>query len=172
MKKTRNPMAGRHAVGQQTARLGSIRGGQSVSARPITASRNPQRPVAPVRTDSADTSRDIERIISRPENQLSNPYGVVRVPAPANQNYSQKAGLPAKGIRGSSHGGYEITDVGCANTRTTDDMLAAVGEPRRPQGYNDVNYFRGGGKKQAGRPGNPSRNATPKENARVRQTGY
>lgn len=173
--RTSNPNVGTHGAGGQLARPGTISGSQRapVGNRPITASRNPQRPVAPVRSD-AETSSNIERIISRPENQLSNPYGVVRVPAPANQTNqrTQVAGLPAKGIYGTGHGGYNVTNVGCGNTATTQESLDAVGEPRRPQGYNDVNYFRGGGKKQAGRPGNPSRNTSAKENARMRQTGY
>ncbi len=131
--------AGRHATGGKLARPGSIRSGQSVSARPITASRNPQRPVAPVRSD-AETSSNLERIISRPENQLSNPYGVVRVPAPANQTNqrTQVAGLPAKGIYGSGHGGYNVTNVGCGNTQTTKEALAATGDTL-PGGYNSIN---------------------------------
>jgi hypothetical protein len=171
-KKGRNPMIGRHAVGGQLARPGSIRSGQSVSARPITASRSDMRPRAPVLANQAETSRDLQRRISGQSPQpFTDRGGAATLPAPANRNYSQKAGLPAKGIFGTSHGGSEITHLGCANTETTDDMLAAVGEPRKPKGYNSIiSGHPGGIKKQAGRPGNPSRGTSAKENARLRQT--
>jgi hypothetical protein len=169
-KQGRNPMAGRHAVGQQLARPGSIRSGQSVSARPITASRAAMRPEPGVLANQAETSRDLQQRIDRnPQPFIKG--GAATLPAPPNRNYSQKAGLPAKGIFGTSHGGSEITHLGCANTETTDDMLAAVGEPRKPKGYNSIiSGHPGGIKKQAGRPGNPSRGTSAKENARLRQT--
>ena len=173
-RKNKQSECGSHGAGGQLARPGTIAAVSAIGRkRPITASRNPQRPVAPVRSD-AETSSNIERIISRPENQLSNPYGVVRVPAPANQTNqrTQVAGLPAKGIYGTGHGGYNVTNVGCGNTQTTKEALAATGDTL-PGGYNSINNFRGSGsKRQAGRPGNPSRNTSAKENARMRQTGY
>jgi hypothetical protein len=168
-KQGRNPMAGRHAVGQQLARPGSIRSGQSVSARPITASRTAMRPEPGVLANQAETSRDLQQRIDRnPQPFIKG--GAATLPAPANRNYSQKAGLPAKGIFGSGHGGSEITHVGCGNTATTKESLAATGDTL-PKGYNSIiSGHPGGIKKQPGRPGNPSRGTSAKENARLRQT--
>jgi hypothetical protein len=174
-KKGRNPMIGRHAVGGQLARPGSIRGGQSVSARPITASRSDMRPRPPVLANQAETSRDLQsRISGQSPQPFTDRGGAATLPAPANRNYSQKAGLPAKGIFGSSHGGSEVTHIGCGNTETTADMVAAVGGGMPSgKGYNPANNFRGtSGKRQAGRPGNSSQHTSAKEDRRLRQTGY
>jgi hypothetical protein len=169
--RTSNPNVGTHGAGGRTARPGSIRGGQSVSARPITASRSDMRPRAPVLANQAETSRDLQRRISGQSPQpFTDRGGAATLPAPANRNYSQKAGLPAKGIFGSSHGGSEITHVGCGNTATTKEQLAASGDTL-PKGYNSIiSGHPGGTKKQAGRPGNPSRNTSARENARMRQS--
>lgn len=96
---------------------------------PITSSRPNLEPQAPVRSNAADTSRDAERIVSRNANQLSNPYGVVQTPAPANQNFrkAQTAGLPSSRTYGSAKGGYNVTEVGCDNTSLSADEMSAIG---------------------------------------------
>lgn len=100
-------------------------------------------PQAPVRSDAADTSRDAERIISRNQNQLSNPFGVVNVPAPANRNNPNPYGQPAKTLLPKVAGAQNKTNV-----MSEAEMFAAVGEPRAPRGYNEVND---GGKIRANR---------------------
>ncbi len=127
--------AGRHATGGKLARPGTIRGGQSVSARPITDSRPEMKPRPPVLTD-ANTSRAAQGLVSRPPQPFDNPYSAKNVPAPVNQTNqrTQVAGLPAKGIYGSGHGGYNVTNVGCGATATTKEALAATGYDSKPKG--------------------------------------
>jgi len=111
------------------------------------------RPRPPVLSDAADTSRDAQKQIMQPAQPFANPYGTVNVPAPVNQNFgrAQVAGLPAKNLNPKKAGGQITQDYSvCRGTDTTDDMLAAVGEPRPPKGYNDVNYFRGAGSRKVG----------------------
>jgi hypothetical protein len=89
----------------------------------------------------------------QPAQPFANPYGTVNVPAPVNQSFgkTQLAGLPAKGLSPAKAGGQIANSYSVhKGTETTDDMLAAVGETRNPKGYNDVNYFRGGGSRKAG----------------------
>ncbi len=169
-----NFIPGRHAVGGQLARPGTPRGGQSapVGNRPITASRPEHRPRPPVLFDAADTSRDAQKLIVRPPQPLDNPYGAKNVPAPANRNYSQKAGLPARNLHGgAAHGGSEITQVGCGNTSLSKDEMAAVGYgPNETKGsWSIISGQPTGGKKQSGRPGSSSRGTSGAENRRVRQ---
>ena len=172
--KDSNPNAGRHGAGGKLARPGSIRGGQSVSARPITASRNPQRPVAPVRADAADTSRDIERIISRPENQLSNPYGVVRVPAPANRN---SAGHRRRGFR-QRESTAQVTAVISHSRRLREHAnnkraLAATGDTL-PKGYNSIISGASWRDQETGRKARQPKpqHVCKRKSRRLRQTGY
>jgi hypothetical protein len=174
----RNPMAGRHGTGQQSARPGSIRGGQSEPAGNkgggITGSSTRMQSRPPVLSNQAETSRTAQRMIPRPPMPFENPHGAVNVPAPVNRNASHPYGLPAKTLLPKTAGANLVSNHASIHngTATTDDMLAAVGEPRRPSGYNDVNYFRGAGKRQSGRPGNSNTNTSKRENARVRQDGY
>jgi hypothetical protein len=112
-----------------------------VQGQPITGSRTDMRPRPPVLSDAADTSRDAQKQILQPPQPFANRRGAEQTPAPANASFgrTQVAGLPAKNLRGgSSHGGSLVTHIGCANTETTDDMLAAVGEPRKPKGYQSI----------------------------------
>ena len=75
----------------------------------------------------------------QPPAPFANPQGTVNTPAPPNRNYRQSAGSPAKKIFGTSRGGSDITDIGCASAaETSQDMLDAVGEPRLPKGYNSI----------------------------------
>lgn len=142
MNKTTN--AGRHATGGQLARPGVSRRGQAEPAgnkgAGITGARPQNSPRPPVLTNQATTSEGAQRMIPRPPAPFDNPNGAVNVPAPVNRNFggAQKAGLPAKGIYGTSHGGSTVTHVGCANTETTDEAFRAVGEPRKPKGYNSI----------------------------------
>jgi hypothetical protein len=132
--------------------------------QPITASRNPQRPVAPVLTDAADTSRDAERIISRPENQLSNPYGVVRVPAPTNPAY-RSTGDPRERVNNGK-------PIGCANTQATEDEMLSVGytlaEIRKARGDRERENISGHRPRQVGKPGSRNSDTSARENSRMR----
>ncbi|MGA8872474.1 MAG: hypothetical protein WB460_15105 [Candidatus Acidiferrales bacterium] len=97
---------------------------------PITGAKPENRPAPNVLTNAADTSRDAEKLISRPPSPFANPYGVVNVPAPSNDNFRryQTAGLPAKERYGTPRGGYNVTDASVhSSTRTTKDEMAAVG---------------------------------------------
>jgi len=175
-KQGRNPMAGRHAVGGQTARPGNIRGGQGEPAgnkgggitgvsrsSPIRT----QVPRPPVLSNQAETSRTAQRMIPRPPMPFENPMGSVNVPAPTHRGY-RSTGHPKELID-------KKTNVGCANTSLTADEMAAIG-----YGPNDTKgtwslisgHATKNNPRQAGRPGNASRNTSARENARVRQTGY
>lgn len=172
-KQGRNPMAGRHAVGQQTARPGSIRGGQSepIGNRPITSSRPAMRPQTPVLGNQAETSRTAQRMVLRPPMPFANPGETVNVPAPAHKTFKQGISYENRSAVNAKPQSYG-THVGCANTSTTDDMLAAVGERRVPKGYHPlISGNPLGGRKQSGRPGTSSKGTSGRENARVRQRG-
>jgi hypothetical protein len=174
----RNPMAGRHGTGGQTARPGGIRGGQAEPQgnRPITASRPAMRPEAPVLSNQAETSRTAQRMIPRPPMPFENPHGAANVSAPVNRNASHPYGLPAKTLLPKTAGANLVSNRASIHngTETTQDMLDAVGEPRKPSGYNSImsGFPTSGAKRQAGRPGNASTNTSKRENARVRQDGY
>jgi len=170
-KQGRNPMAGRHAVGGQTARPGSIRGGQSEPASNkgggITGSRTNMVPREPVLSNQAETSRDIAKRILRAPQPFTNTGGAATLPAPTHRGY-RSTGDPKELID-------KKTNVGCANTSLTADEMAAIG-----YGPNDTKgtwslisgHATKNNQRQSGRPGNTSRNTSARENARVRQTGY
>jgi|SRR5579872_3444861 len=178
MKKTqgRNPNIGRHATGQQTARTGSIRGGQSEPAgnkgggitgvsrsSPIRS----QAPRAPVLSNQAETSKTAQRIIPRPPMPFENPMGSLNVSAPTHPAY-RSTGNP-KELN------YKKSNVGCANTSLTAEEMRAVGyEPNDTKGTWSLisGHATKNNQRQAGRPGNTSRGTSARENARVRQTGY
>ena len=185
MKKPSNTMVGRHGVGGQTARPGGIRGGQAEPAgnkgggitgvSPASPSRSMKaRP--PVLTDQARTSAGAQRIIPRPPMPFENPHGSANVPAPANRNFqkAQTASLPSKGMYGTAKGGNNVSEVSILKgTETTPDMLAAVGEPAKPKGYNSIiSGYPTKPARQVGRPGNSNTGTSRRENARMRQTGY
>ena len=174
--KGRNPMAGRHSVGGQTARTGSIRGGHSEPASnkgggitgvsrssPIRT----QVPRAPVLSNQAETSRTAQRIIPRPPMPFENPMGSLNVPAPTHRSY-RSDGNPRE-LRDQK------SNVGCANTSLTADEMAAVG-----YGPNDTKgtwslisgHATKNNQRQAGKPGKSNQGTSARENARVRQTGY
>ena len=187
----RNPMAGRHATGGQTARPGGIHGGQAEPASnkgggitgvsrssPIRT----QAPRPPVLTDQARTSAGAQRIIPRPPMPFENPQGSLNVSAPVHPYFNtQKSKDNVYFDKGSpvdpnqKAGGYKATSASIHNgTATTDDMFAAVGEPRAPKGYNPINsgFPTRGNQRQAGRPGKSNQGTSARENARVRQTGF
>jgi hypothetical protein len=171
--RTSNPNVGTHGSGGQLARPGAIGGSQAEPRgnRPITASRSAMRPQPGVLANQAETSKDLqERIDRNPQPFIK--QGAATLPAPSNTTFKQGISyerVTPVNAKTQSYG----THIGCGNTATTDDMLADVGEPRLPKGYNEINNYRGSaGKKQAGRPGNSSKGTSAKENRRVRQTGY
>ena len=108
--------------------------------QPITASRPAMRPESPV-LSGPETSSDAQRTIRRPPAPFDNPNSALNVPAPTNRNFqkAQTAGLPAKGLSGTAKGGYNVTEHSVhKGTETTQDMFDAVGEPRKPKGYNSI----------------------------------
>lgn len=94
----------------------------------FTGSKGNMRPRPPVRTNAADTSRDAERIISRPPMPFENPFGPANVAAPKGYSGSGRdyAGVNSPGARGKA-GGYSAQNIGCANTSLTPDEMAAIG---------------------------------------------
>lgn len=150
--KGRNPMAGRHAVGGQLARPGTIRGGQAepVGNSSHTASRpsvSMKRPYVP---DAKDTSLDAERMIAEAPTPFKNKMTAAQMPVGRMPSgVAHPYGLPAKTLSPKTAGARIEQHVGCANTETSDDMLAAVGEARKPRGYTALNSgFRTGGGKR------------------------
>ena len=106
--------------------------------QPISGGAGQFRPRPPVLTNQATTSSDAQQITSRPASPFDNPYGSVNVPAPTNANDSHPYGNPAKTLLPKQAGARVEQYVGCGDTRTTKDMLDAVGEPRIPSGYNSI----------------------------------
>jgi hypothetical protein len=109
--------------------------------RPVTGATPAMQSRPPVRS-SVNTSTDTERTIMRPENQFSNPYGVVKTPAPTSNYVNTRRSKSNVYYDGGSPvdpnqkaGGYAVTHVGCANTQDTN--YAATND-RKPRGYNSI----------------------------------
>ena len=100
--------------------------------KPITGAKPAMTPRPPVLSDAADTSRDAQKMVSRPPMPFENPYGTKNVPAPVNPAY-RSTGSPKELVNNGSNR-HSIHN----GTETTEDMLAAVGEPRTPKGYNSI----------------------------------
>jgi hypothetical protein len=111
---------------------------------------------------------------------FENPMGAVNVPAPTHPYFNTRKskdnvyydkGSPVN--PNQKAGGYKATSASILNgTATTDDMLAAVGKPRKPSGYTPLisGFPTSGGRRQAGMPGtNTNRKTSGREKARVRQ---
>ena len=178
---TRNPMKGRHSVGQQTARPGSIRGGQGAHvANGVGTGHNqktgvsrssPSRTMAPrpgVPANQADTSRDLMRRLSGKAPQpFTNQGGAATLSAPTNPAY-RSTGKPRELVENGTH-------VGCANTSLSKAEMAALGyganDTKSPWSIISGNPTRNN-QRQAGRPGNVNKGTSSRENARMRQTGY
>jgi hypothetical protein len=168
---TRNPMAGRHAVGGKTASPGSIRGGQSATARPITASTKNMTPKPGVLANQAETSLDLQNRIMKAPQPFTNKGGAATTPAPTHSSF---------GSTGSAREGQERYGGGNkhsvhSGTSLDAEMMAAVGYgPKATRSDNPIisgNPFKGN-QRQAGRPGNVNKGASAKDSQRVRQTGY
>lgn len=107
---------------------------------PITGGRTAMQPRPPVLTNQATTSADAQRQVNQPPAPFANPYGPRNVPAPPNRAASHPYGKPAKNLLPKQAGARMERSIGVGATgNTTPDMLAAVGEPRLPKGYNPVN---------------------------------
>jgi hypothetical protein len=106
---------------------------------PKSGARPDMRPRPPVLSDAADTSRDAQKLVRRPPSPFDNPYSAVNVPAPPNAGFSraQRPYGSTAGIR--PRAGLATQPHSVPRAGTTPDMLAAVGEPRLPKGYNPVN---------------------------------
>lgn len=100
--------------------------------QPITGSRTAMQSRKPVLANQAQTSRDAQKIVRRPPAPFDNPTGGLKTPT-GRLNYK------SLGI------GYEVQSSGPKPQRygspvmSDKEMLAAVGEPRKPGGYNQVN---------------------------------
>jgi hypothetical protein len=166
---TRNPMAGRHAVGQQMARPGSIRGGQSATARPITASTKNMTPKPGVLANQAETSLDLQRRLSGKAPQpFTNRGGAATLAAPAHSGFGS-TGSPREGVQ--RYGGGNKHSVHSGTSLSAEDMAAVGYGPKDTRGSGPIisGYPTSGGKRQAGRPGNVNKETSAKDNARVRQ---
>jgi hypothetical protein len=101
--------------------------------QPITGSRPEMKPTANVLTNANTSSSDAQRQIRRPPAPFASPNNAKNLPAQSNR--SQIAGLPAANLHGgSAHGGYNVTHVGCTNTRLSAEERAAIGELSAPSG--------------------------------------
>jgi hypothetical protein len=99
-----------------------LQNGKSLSPRagfnPKTAARPAMQPRTPVRS-SPETSSDTERQIRQPAQPFANPQGTVNLPAPTHPGFRSTGG-PKELVD-------KFKDVGCKDTSTTDEMMAAVG---------------------------------------------
>lgn len=94
-----------------------------------------RRPFVP---NAKDTSADVQTMISEPPAPFKNNLTAANVPAPPNRAAEHPYGLPAKELLPKTAGARVEQQLHCGDTQTTDDMLAAVGEPRLPRGYYSV----------------------------------
>ena len=170
--KGRDPMKGRHAVGQQTARPGSIPRGQGArTANGVgtgynqqTASKSAMRPKAPVLTNQATTSEGAQRTVRRPPMPFADPQGSLNVPAPRSRDY-RSDGSPSELRDRPKH-------VGCANTSLSAEEAAAVGyDPSDTKGTWSLisGHATKNNPRQAGKPGSRNSNTSARENSRMRQ---
>jgi hypothetical protein len=175
-------MKGRHAVGQQMARPGSIRGGQGAHAangvgtghnqKTGVSKSSPSRTMAPrpgVPASQADTSRDLQkRLTGKAPQPFTNTGGAATTAAPTHPAYRSN-GNP-KELNYTISNRHSI----CNGTDMSADMMAAVG-----YGKNDTKgtwslisgHATKNNQRQAGQPGtNTNRKTSSRENSRMRQT--
>src|SRR5438270_8825007 len=165
MNKTMN--AGRHSVGQQMARPGSIRPGQGAHTSGLTpgTGHNPKTGVSrssPSRTmqprpgvlaNQADTSRDLQRrLTGKAPQPFTNADGAATLQPPTHPQF-RSTGNP-KELN------YEISTKHsiCKPYGLSADEKAAIGESDSTfpsKGYNPINngFQHGTGKRQSGKPG-------------------
>lgn len=123
--------AGRHATGEQLARVGS-----HATQRPDTVTPNTgvspsspsrsMRPIPPVLTDQY-TSEGAQRIISRPPSPFDNPHSSVNVPAPANPSARYSGDNATEGR--TRWGGSSSASVHNGTSLTREEMAAIGYEP-------------------------------------------
>src|SRR4051794_13419316 len=122
------------------------RSGKALTPRtgfnPQTASTSAMHPRASVLTDANTPSRDIQRLVSRPAMPFENPQGSLNTPAAASQKFRSinPYGTPAAGLKpGAASRADNITNIGCGNTETSDDMMAAIGyAPKSTRSSNPI----------------------------------
>ena len=177
MNKTTN--AGRHSVGQKTARPGSIRPGQGssgsvvgtgVNAKTGVSRSSPSRTMQPrpgVLANQADTSRDLmKRLTGKAPQPFTNEGGAATMKVPTHPLFRSTGA--AKELN------YEISNRHSIHngTKMSAEMMAAVG-----YGPNDTmssesiisgNPTRGN-RRQAGKPGSRNSNTSARDNSRMRQ---
>lgn len=104
---------------------------------PISGGPGQFRPTKPVKSTS-NTSSDAERQIMQSAAPFANPHGTVNVPT--GRVDMSRLGIPYTDPKPVNARPQNIgKHVGCASAANTSaDMLAAVGEPRLPSGYNPI----------------------------------
>jgi hypothetical protein len=167
--------SGRRAVGESLARVGNIPGGQSAPSgnRPITASRPAMRPQPGVLANQAETSRDLERRLTKSPQPFTNEDGAATLPtgrldmSTLGIPYNVMADVNAKPQSYGKH-------VGCGNTSeiNSDAVGYSRAELMAARGYREQHGVAGrpGSARQAGMPGTKNANTTARANARMRQT--
>lgn len=103
--------------------------------KPITGSRPAMRPTPNVLSDSAATSRDAQKLVRQPSAPFQSRNNSVNVPAPVNRAAAHPYGSPASGVKPRNWTAAQPV----SKPMSTSAMLAAVGEPRLPKGYNPIN---------------------------------
>lgn len=107
--------------------------------KPISGGAGQFRPTPPVLSNQATTSADAQRVVRQPPQPFQNAVGAAELPAPTNRNAAHPYGTPAKTLLPKKAGARMEQNVGSASAANTSrDMLAAVGEPRLPKGYNSI----------------------------------
>ena len=103
--------------------------------QPISGGVGQFKPTPNVLSDAADTSRDAQKLVRANPSPFQNRQGPVNVPV--GRVNMQSLGIPY-GAPGPVNA--RTRNVGTRVTAgTTAAMLAAVGEPRLPKGYNPIN---------------------------------
>ncbi len=110
-----------------------------VKGNPISGGAGQPRPRPPVLTNQAMTSAGAQRIVRQPQQDQGNPHGIRRIPAGVNQNFA-KITRPYGSASSNLMPRKSSASQPQSSVRagTTAEMLAAVGEPRLPRGYNPI----------------------------------
>jgi len=160
--------AARHATGQQLARVGNQRGGQSepASNKVQTGARPEMTPRPSIRADQAQTSRDAEaRLLAAPQPFT---YDGAAATAPTGRHdgstegvrYNVAAGVNAKP---QTYGSPVMSEkemmeaVGYSSGATKSSNPIITGQPTKNN------------QRQAGKPGSRNANTSGRENNRMRQ---
>jgi hypothetical protein len=134
---------------------------------PISGGRPQFRPTPNVLSDAAATSRDGQKLVRASPSPMQNRQGPMNISAPVHPYFDSNNRNSVYFDKGSAPnplkkaGGFTVSRPAAG---TTAQMLAAVGEPRLPKGYNSIQsgYATRGATRTVGGGNQPSANQRAK----------